>query len=393
VTAARALARTTALRAVVVGVGGWLPVALVVLAIPWLLRRDVTPGTVLGILTYLTYGLQPALRTLVNGVGGNGVVLTATLGRLIEATGDPLAGDPRPRGSVAGAAQAATPGPDGWRWPVGYGLELRGLTFRYGPASEPVVRDLDLFVPEGDHLVVVGPSGAGKSTLARLVAGLLAPGAGQVLIGGAQPRDLPAAELARLRVLVPQEAYVFAGTLRENLCYLRPEATDRDLDYAVAQLGLAPLVSRLGGYEAGLAPQSLSAGERQLVAAARTYLAAAPVVLLDEATCHLDPGAEAQVERAFANRPGTLVVIAHRLSSALRARHVLVLDGSRAWYGTHADLLRSSPVYRDLVGYWQSAAPAPTVTFRPDRSSTDYNRYMGAGPPYTEPSALSSSTP
>jgi ATP-binding cassette subfamily C protein len=122
---------------------------------------------------------------------------------------------------------------------------------------------------------------------------------------------------------------------------------------------MAPLVARLGGYEAVVSPARLSAGERQLIALARAYLSPAPIVILDEATCHLDPAAEARAEAAFAERGGTLIVIAHRISSALRARRILVLDGTRAQAGSHASLLVSSPLYRDLVGYWNGAALAP----------------------------------
>src|SRR5581483_6069462 len=101
---------------------------------------------------------------------------------------------------------------------------------------------------------------------------------------------------------------------------------------------------------------ALSAGERQLLALARAYLSPAQIMILDEATCHLDPAADARVERAFAQRPGTLVVIAHRISSALRAKRILVLDGTRAVLGTHQELLDCSALYRDLVGHWQPLA-------------------------------------
>jgi ATP-binding cassette subfamily C protein len=100
-------------------------------------------------------------------------------------------------------------------------------------------------------------------------------------------------------------------------------------------------------------PVVLSAGERQLITLARAYLSPARLIILDEATCHLDPVADARVEQAFAQRPGTLVVMAHRISSALHARKVLVLDGSRALLGTHQELLVCSALYRDLVGHWQ----------------------------------------
>jgi ATP-binding cassette subfamily C protein len=118
---------------------------------------------------------------------------------------------------------------------------------------------------------------------------------------------------------------------------------------------LGPLVSRLGGYQAIINPAALSAGELQLIALTRAYLSRAPVAILDEATCHLDPAAEQRAEAAFARRPGTLIVVAHRISSALRAERILVLDGSQAQAGDHASLLASSAMYRELVGYWMNA--------------------------------------
>jgi ATP-binding cassette subfamily C protein len=115
---------------------------------------------------------------------------------------------------------------------------------------------------------------------------------------------------------------------------------------------MRPLADRLGGYDAELDPASLSAGERQLVALARAYLSPARLIVLDEATCHLDPTAEAVAEQAFAARGGTLVVVAHRISSASRARRILVMDGRETMLGTHDDLVEASHLYRDLVGHW-----------------------------------------
>jgi ATP-binding cassette subfamily C protein len=160
-------------------------------------------------------------------------------------------------------------------------------------------------------------------------------------------------------VLIPQEAYVFDGTLGENLRYLAPGASEADLDVSVDAVGLRAVVTRLGGYGGNLTPAALSAGERQLIALTRAHLSPARIAILDEATCHLDPGAAAQAENAFAARPGTLIVIAHRISSALRASRVLVLDGTRAELGGHATLLDRSPMYRDLVGHWHDASDQP----------------------------------
>ncbi|MGM7441995.1 ATP-binding cassette domain-containing protein, partial [Streptomyces tunisiensis] len=232
-------------------------------------------------------------------------------------------------------------------------VELRSVTLSYGVRAEPVLDSLDLCVAPGEHLAVVGPSGIGKSTLTRLVAGTLVPSGGEVRVDGREVTGRPPAELSALRVLVPQEAYVFSGTLSDNLTYLRPGASRADLDAAVDALGLWPLVERLGGLDAPVRPAELSHGERQLVALTRAWVSPAPLLLLDEATCHLDPAAEARAEEALARRPGTLLVVAHRLSSAVRADRVLVLDGTDAVCGTHDEVLDRSPLYRDLTGHWQ----------------------------------------
>lgn len=153
-------------------------------------------------------------------------------------------------------------------------VEVRGLTFAYAQSADPVIRDLNLLLWPGEHLAVVGPSGAGKPTLAALIAGVLEPQAGQVYLDDLPGRALVGRGegLARHRVLIPQEAYVFAGTLAENLTYLAPGTPRADVESAVRAVGAAPLVERLGGYDAPLDPRRLSAAERQLVAVARALL-------------------------------------------------------------------------------------------------------------------------
>ncbi len=346
------VARVTAVRTTALGISAWLPLFLILLATPWLVSRGATTGTVLGALTYVSLGLQPALQTLIRTVGDTGLWLIVTLGRITEAA-QPPATAPVSR-QTAQLPRRATGSSD-------YALELHKVTFSYGKHAEPVIRDLDLLLTPDDHLAVVGPSGVGKSTLAGIIAGLLEPQAGQVLLDGVTLCDWEAHQLAERRVLIPQEAYVFAGTVSENLSYyLRRDPTPTRLDEAVNALGARMLIERLGGYQAELNPAALSAGERQLLTLIRAYLSPARLVILDEATCHLDPAAEAHAERAFAERPGALLVIAHRTSSALRAGKILVLDGDQAHLGSHQELLARSPLYRDLVGHWESGrSPGP----------------------------------
>jgi ATP-binding cassette subfamily C protein len=306
---------------------------------PWLVtHHHLTVGQIVGSVMYLASGLQPAFQMLVNAGSTLLVSLGVVLGRLAEV----CAQSPPPA-----AACPELP-------PMGYQLTMRSVTFAYSPQAAPVVRNLTLDIPEGRHLAVVGPSGAGKSTLANLLAGLASPQHGEIRLGGVTLEQINPRDLRSLIALIPQEAYVFAGTVRDNLTYLRPLATETDVTNAITALGLADTISHLGGYDAQIPPGggTLSTGERQLIALARVYLSPAQIVVLDEATCHLDPTAEARAEHAFTQRPGTLVVIAHRISSAMRADRILVMDGADAVVGTHDELLTNNTRYADLVGHW-----------------------------------------
>ncbi|RJQ82462.1 ATP-binding cassette domain-containing protein [Amycolatopsis panacis] len=329
--AERAIAGVTAARSLCLAVGGWVPLVVLLVAGPWLVSRGLTAGAVMGGLTYVLIGLQPVLRNLMTAVGGSGLRYTVTLRRILDAAEPPA--EPERR------AEAGRGG----------GLTVRDLTFAYGAHAEPVLRGLDLVVEPGDHLAIVGPSGIGKSTLAGLLCGLLRPDAGAVLLGDVPVSELSPERLAQARTLIPQEAYVFAGTVWDNLTYFAPDADPELVAQAVTAIGADELVRRLGGE---VVPSALSAGERQLIALVRAYLSPAAVVVLDEATCHLDPAAERRAEEAFARRGCTLIVIAHRISSALRARRVLVLDGTGAAVGDHRTLVETSPLYRDLLGHW-----------------------------------------
>ncbi|WP_411116567.1 ATP-binding cassette domain-containing protein [Streptomyces sp. 058-1L] len=336
VRAARSLARWSGVRVVALAVCGRFPPLLLLLGAPWLLRNGLTPGALVGALTYLTQALAPAVQALMTMLSTVGGRLLVVLDRFTDAPPPPAADDRPPSvPPVRGSAPVA---------------ELRAVTFAYGPAAHPVLDRLSLAVAPGEHLAVVGPSGSGKSTLAAVIAGVERPTAGAVRWHG---RPVRPADATAVRVLLPQHAYVFTGSLRDNLCYLRPAAGDRDLAAMIDALGLDPLLSRLGSLDAPLEPDRLSQGERQLIALGRAYVAAPPLIVLDEATSRLDPAAETRAELAFAALPGALVVVAHRLSSARRADRILVMDGPRTCCGTSAELLRTSALYRDLAGLWE----------------------------------------
>ncbi|MCF6524644.1 ABC transporter ATP-binding protein [Streptomyces sp. JJ36] len=340
-----AVARTTAGTTLLASAGGWLPVLVVLATAPWLLRHGgLTVGALVGAVTYLVTQVEPALRALVRVLGTWGTQLDAVLRSLAAASEEP----------------ARTPASGGV--PAGPDLHAEELSFAYGPRARPVISRLTLTVPAGGHLAVVGPSGAGKSTLASLVAGLAAPDGGALRIGGVPAHQAERRVLRREVALIPQEAYVFTGTVRDNLRYLCPDADDARLTASLRAVGAGALVNRLGGLDApvGLDGPELSAGESQLIALARAHASPARLVVLDEACCHLDPAAEATAEEGFAARPGTtLLVIAHRISSALRADRILVLDGERTVTGTHETLLSASPLYAELVGHWRGDPAAP----------------------------------
>lgn len=335
--AERRLAVPEAGRLLILSAAGALPLLAVLAATPWLMRtQHLTAGQILGAVTYVVTSLQPALDGLLGSVAGLGLQLSVTLERIAARAAEPAPGH------VCGA------------WPQHHAFNISQLTFAYGSAAQPVISDLTIDIADGEHLAIVGPSGIGKSTVACLLTGLIRPTHGSVRLGGFALDDIDERWLRRTVALIPQEAYVFAGSLRENLTYLAPDAGDAALERAVDAVGLRPAVERLGGYDAqlGAGQLTLSAGERQLIALSRVYLSPAHVVILDEGTCHLDPAAEARAEQAFRNRDGTLIVIAHRISSALRADRILVLDGQSTRIGSHDDLMTAAPAYRELLGYW-----------------------------------------
>jgi ATP-binding cassette subfamily C protein len=342
------LANASAGRIVVIAAGSRVPlIALLVMSPCSISSGALTAGEVLGAATYLMTGLEPALRMLAESIGNIGLEFSGLLQSLTIAADHPISsGRPADRLPCEGSD-----------------LEMRQVTFRYSDQAAPVLDAVSLRISEGEHLAVVGPSGAGKSTLASVLAGIHPPESGTVSVGGRAIAELERASLRRMIAFVPQEAYVFAGTVRENLAYLAPQADDQDIVAAAEAVGAGPLLAAVGGPGGTIGdPGLLSPGQRQHLVLVRVHLSAARVVILDEATCHLDPGIEMVAEQAFAARGGTLVVVAHRISSAVRAGRIVILDGETVQSGTHESLVRTSKTYAGLVGHWEVGAAEDGTT-------------------------------
>ncbi|MGI9577875.1 MAG: ABC transporter ATP-binding protein, partial [Microthrixaceae bacterium] len=248
-------------------------------------------------------------------------------------------------------------------------IELQSVDFDYGEAvgeqAATVLSEMDLAVEAGETLVIVGPTGAGKSTVAKLVARFYDPTAGAVCIDGTDLRTVTLESLRRQLGVVPQEPFLFHGTIRENLLFARPDADDEELDEACRAVGIAEVIERMPEgldtpvHERGV---SLSAGERQLLSLTRAFLARPRVLILDEATSNIDPAAEAKVESALdvLLEGRTAVVIAHRLATAQRADRIAVVDrpapgiGARVVeLGTHSELLAAGGRYSEMFATWE----------------------------------------
>jgi len=246
--------------------------------------------------------------------------------------------------------------PDAPPLPAGAGrVELRGVTFGYGDGAEPVLRDVDLDVEPGRTVALVGPTGSGKTTLVMLIPRLYDVETGAVRVDGVDVRDVDPGSLRREVAVVSDDAFLFSATLRDNIAYARPDASDEEIHAAAMRAGLGEVLEDLpDGLETlvGERGHTLSGGQRQRVAIARALLAEPRILILDDATSSVDATTESRIKAALAEvmEGRTTFVIAHRLSTIALADEVVVLEEGRiVARGTHEELLDDSALYREIA--------------------------------------------
>ncbi len=261
-------------------------------------------------------------------------------------------------------ADVADPGRTGVDLPRGpIGVRFEGVSFAY-PDGPPVLADIDLVIPPRARVAIVGETGSGKTTLAKLLTRLMDPAAGRVLVDDVDLRTIRFENLRSRVVMVPQEGFLFDLSLADNIAWGSSGATREDVIAALTELRLLDWVNSLPrGLDTpvGQRGESLSAGERQLVALARAYLADPDLLVLDEATSAVDPATEVRLQTALegVTRGRTSVAIAHRLSTAEAADLVVVVDQGRVVdVGPHADLLERCEIYQRLFASWRSQTRA-----------------------------------
>ena len=243
-------------------------------------------------------------------------------------------------------------------------IRFDNVSFGYDP-ERPVLHDINLSIHPGETIAFVGPTGGGKSTLAKLIIRFYDPDSGMVSIDDHDLREVTQQSLRRQLGVVPQEPFLFAGTIKDNLTFARADATADDVDEAIDRVGLRDLIDRLPlgvetiVHERG---QTLSAGERQLLALGRAFIAQPRVLVLDEATSSLDLASETAVEHALDAllESRTAVLIAHRLSTAQRADRIVVIQQGRiVEVGSHADLMSDQSHYAQMFATWSQSGLIP----------------------------------
>ena len=311
----------------------------------WLGGGDITAGTVLAFAFLVTLFVGPVqMGTQILTDAQNALVSWRRVIGILDTPADLI--DPGEAGSEL---------PD-----RAVDVRFADVTFAY-PGGPPVLRDIDLDIEAGTRLAVVGETGSGKSTIAKLLTRLMDPTTGAVLLDGIDLREVRQASLRRSVVLVPQEGFLFDDTLAANVRYGRLEATSEEILAAADELGLGDWLAGLpAGIDTpvGQRGESLSAGERQLVALIRAQLADPDLLVLDEATSAVDPALEMRIGRALERLMSgrTSVTIAHRLSTAEQADEVVVVDRGRiVQRGPHAVLVtQAGSVYAGLHASWVS---------------------------------------
>ncbi|GMQ94344.1 MAG: ABC transporter ATP-binding protein [Acidimicrobiia bacterium] len=307
------------------------------------LDGSLTIGTLVAFLLYLDWFFQPIIN-LSNVYNLLQSALSA-LAKLFELMDEPVGVRERP-----GAYDLPEP--------VAGSVSLDGVSFSYEPGT-PVLEDVSVAVGAGERVAIVGETGSGKSTIAKLIMRFYDPTVGTVGVDGNDLRGLTDQSRSDTLALIPQDGFLFAGTLRENIAYADVSAPDEAVWNVLRAMGIDDWVRSLpDGLDTEVRERGgrFSAGERQLVALARAFMSEPSVIVLDEATSNLDPETEIQVEGALrvllAGR--TSVVIAHRLRSAERADRVVMIDAGRVIAeGTHDELVDQSPKYQELVEVWQ----------------------------------------
>ena len=243
--------------------------------------------------------------------------------------------------------------------PIEGQIEFNSVTFAYGDRPE-VLRDINLCIKKGETFAFVGPTGAGKSTIAKLITRFYDPVSGVVSIDGQDLKDVQIESLRKQLGVVPQEPFLFHGTIRDNVAFAKRDASDEEVQEAIAHVGLKETVDQLADgintlvHERGV---SLSAGERQLIALARAFISRPRVLVLDEATSSLDLRSEAQIENVLDGllEGRTAILIAHRLATAMKADRIAVIDqGQIIELGSHDELIELGGRYSEMFDTWSS---------------------------------------